>query len=103
MGMSESALQSAVTDLARRLGWLVYSIPDSRRATAKGYPDLTLVHSKTGRVLFREMKTDSGRITPEQHLWLRLLSLQGDAGVWRTQDLLSGSIKSVLQEERLVP
>lgn len=101
MSMSEAVLQKAVSDLAKWAGFLVYSIPDSRRATSAGYPDLTLCHTRTGRLIHVELKTDKGRISVEQHVWLRLLAMQGEAYVWREADWHSGTIRSVLAPERL--
>jgi hypothetical protein len=102
MGMSEKSLQRAVMDMARVYGFLVYHVPDSRHVTSAGFPDLVLLHTKTGRLLWVELKSDTGRIRPEQHLWINRLSMRHEVYVWRPTDLLSGSIKSVLQEERLV-
>ena len=99
--MNEAALQRAVIDLARWFGWLVWHDVDSRRNTA-GWPDLVLVHARTGRLVFAELKSQAGRIRPEQHLWLRLLGMRHEVYVWRPQDWDSGSIRSVLAAERQV-
>ena len=41
-----------------------------------------------GGVLFRELKTDTGRIRPEQATWLSRLQLAGaDADIWRPADM----------------
>jgi hypothetical protein len=48
-------------------------------------------------VLFRELKTQRGRVTAEQREWLHALLAAGqDAGVWRPEDLLSGRIQREL-------
>lgn len=97
MTVSERDLQSAVIGLARRLGWRVMHLHDSRRQVsggrvigdkdAKGWPDLTLVHPGRGRILFRELKSAKGRLTPEQTSWLDTLQACGlDAAVWRPAD-----------------
>ena len=75
----ERAFQRRIEQYARLRGWMAYSIPDSRRATERGYPDLTLVHPggppgpREPRVAWAEMKTDDGPIRPEQRAWLSAL------------------------------
>jgi hypothetical protein len=80
----ERDFQAAVCELAKTLGCLVYHTHDSRRSEA-GFPDLVIV----GRhgVMFRELKTATGRVTPEQDRWITFLA-RGDANVavWRPQD-----------------
>ena len=81
--MSEETLQAKVEDLAQRLGWRKYHTHDSRRSD-KGFPDLVLVHAGRGRVLYRELKKQTGRVTKEQKEWLADLTAAGqDAGLWR--------------------
>jgi hypothetical protein len=90
--MSEVTLQARVVAHARTLGWLVYHTYDSRRSQP-GFPDLVLVHETQGRLLYRELKTQRGRIRPEQLAWLRALGRAGqDAAVWRPLDLLNDTV-----------
>jgi hypothetical protein len=95
-GMTETELQNAVIDLAGRLGWLSYHTHDSRRSTA-GFPDLVLVHPTSGALIFAELKSATGRVTPEQDQWLRALALRGAAYVWRPEHLRDGTITRALQ------
>ena len=74
-------------DLARRLGWLEYHPYRSERSR-EGFPDLTLC--RTGpyvypRLIFAELKTETGRLTREQRSWLSALArMPGvEAYVWR--------------------
>jgi hypothetical protein len=94
--MKESYFQSQVILLARLHGWLVmhtraveirpgvWKTPLQGHA---GYPDLTLAH-KTRGVIFAELKSDIGRLSDKQELWLQTLC---DAGmehhVWRPKDI----------------
>ena len=81
---SEAAFQSTVIDLAKRLGLLVYHPRNSRR-DEPGFPDLVIVGTRGH--LFRELKTEKGRIRPEQDQWLGRLARSGaDAGIWRPSD-----------------
>lgn len=95
--MSEREFQGIVLELAQLHGFeLAYHTHDSRRS-APGFPDLVLVSSRRGRVLFRELKTDVGRISPQQRAWLTGLTAGGaDAGVWRPADLASGVVVAEL-------
>ena len=84
--MKEAQFQAAVTHAAQLLGWRVYSIPDSRRATSRGYPDLTLHHRAHGLV-FAELKTETGRRSTDQAAWLADLTHTGHrAYLWRPSD-----------------
>jgi hypothetical protein len=91
--LSESDWQAQVVHLARLKGWRVAHFRTSRTssggwatavaADGKGFPDLVL--SRRGRVLFRELKTDRGALTPEQKQWGETL---GDLfAVWRPRDI----------------
>lgn len=98
---SEEEFQSAVLQLAQFLGYQVrYHNPDSRRSQA-GFPDLVLASASRKRVLFRELKTDVGRVRPDQRVCLEILNLAGaDAAVWRPEDLRSGRIERELRGDK---
>jgi hypothetical protein len=80
--LPEHAWQSEVEELLRRGGWEYIHLRDSRRQCAIGWPDLFAV--KGDKAIAIELKTQRGRVTPEQARWLALLR---DAGiptyVWR--------------------
>jgi VRR-NUC domain len=91
---SEKEFQRAVIQLARLNGW---HFSDSRRQVrpgvfvgdkeAKGFPDLVLVRAQ--RLLFVELKSQDGRVKPEQQEALDLLSAVGggvEAHLWRPAD-----------------
>lgn len=79
--MTERQLLDAVRDACRWGALLCYHPFDSRRSEP-GYPDVTVVGPRG--VLFRELKSDRGRLTPEQRTWLdRLTEAGADADVWR--------------------
>lgn len=100
MKMSEAQLQNNVLDLARVHGWLSYHTYDSRRSQP-GFPDLVLVHPVAKRTLFRELKSDAGRVSPAQHTWIATLRAAGqDVGTWWPHDWHSGVIQSELNVGR---
>lgn len=73
--LSEREWQAQVVKAAEAFGWAVWYDTDSRRNRA-GWPDLTLlrVRGGQGRLLFLELKTERGRVRPEQREWLDALS-----------------------------
>lgn len=84
---TEQEFQETVLELAKWKRWpLAYHTFDSRRS-APGYPDLTLC--KPGRLLFLELKSATGKPTPEQLAWLGCLETvtRVDAMLARPADL----------------
>lgn len=89
--LTERRFQDQIVELARdHYGWLVvhYGGNQHRRAyyDATGFPDLLMI-SRDGRIMFRELKTDRGVLTPDQERWGRELGDRGvDHAVWRPDD-----------------
>jgi len=83
--LTEAHWQRRVTDFATLRGWLVY-YPLISRGSAPGWPDLTL--TRAGRLIFAELKIDTGRLTRDQQAWLdKLAACPGViAHVWRPAD-----------------
>jgi len=82
--VTERQLLDAVRDACKWSGLLVYHTHCSRRSEP-GYPDVT-VCGPSG-VIFRELKAERGRLTPDQRTWLdRLRQAGSDAAVWRPTD-----------------
>lgn len=80
---TERQFQAQVIALATRLGWKVYHTHDSRKSQP-GFPDLVLVREC---VLWVELKTNTGKLTPEQATWLSLLEHAGqETAIWRPRD-----------------
>lgn len=83
--MREKDFQSMIVKHAKQRGWLVYHTFDSRRSEP-GFPDLVLVRGETA--LFRELKTDTGKLTEPQKRWgAQLKKVNIDYAVWRPQQL----------------
>ena len=94
--MAEAELLEAVRRLAQMTGWLLFHCHDSRKSIGPGYPDCTLVSTRRPRVIFAELKTDTGRTTPAQDAWLGSLARAGaEVALWRPRDL--PDIAAVLQ------
>lgn len=93
--MSENEFLAAVREMAKFRGWLTYHTRRSKGSEA-GFPDLVLV--RRDRLLWRELKTQTGVVSKDQKAWIRALLMAGqDAGVWRPEDLLVGRVKEQLQ------
>jgi hypothetical protein len=79
----EKAWQAQVIELALLYGWFVYHTYDSQ----PGWPDLVLARPTTGELIFVELKTDVGRLSPAQRSWLRVLEdCNQEVHVWRPRD-----------------
>jgi hypothetical protein len=81
---TEKQFQGAVVELCRLRGYLTYHTNDSRRSDP-GFPDLVIVGH--GRVLYRELKREGGRVSPAQRVWIDWLERHGaDVAVWTPKD-----------------
>jgi hypothetical protein len=80
--MSEADFQKMVVDAAHGYGWKDFSLIQSAvisaktgklisMVTKKGWPDLVLVKGHT--MLMWELKSDTGKLSKEQHEWLTAL------------------------------
>ncbi len=77
-GHPEADFQQQIIELLHLNGWVVAHFRSARTgkgwvtpvaADGAGFLDLLAVHARPGRVLAIEVKTDSGRLTPEQQAW----------------------------------
>lgn len=81
---SERSWQGRVLERARQGRWRAYHTRYSIGSQA-GFPDLVLV--KPGRLIFAELKSDKGSLSPKQLEWVTLLLEAGqEVHVWRPQD-----------------
>lgn len=97
--VSEADFQVTVIKLAQYLGWKVAHFRGVRvlranggiryqtpvQGDGKGFPDLVLV--RRNRLIFAELKSDTGKLSPEQRQWLEALKATGaEVYVWRMSD-----------------
>lgn len=100
--MSETALQKAVLEIAKKAGWRVFHVRQGRAHwnLGSGYPDLTMVRYPGGRLVFAELKRETEQPDDRQSAWLMELrnAVNGETEVyvWRPSDLRTGLIKSLL-------
>lgn len=81
---SEQQFQDTIIALLKMLG-LKYYHPYRSTSSVEGWLDLTIVGRRG--VIFRELKTATGKVTDEQSRWVAALREAGqDADVWRPVD-----------------
>jgi hypothetical protein len=84
--ISEDALWEQLRSLAAMYGWRIYHTHDSRRSEP-GFPDVVAVHRDRG-FLVAELKSEKGRLSREQELWLSAFEEVGvETHVWRPAHL----------------
>lgn len=93
MTVTEAEFQAQVVHLAHVCGWRTMHVRHSigrgqswtTATSLAGWPDLALW--RPGQFLLRELKSDTGRVRPEQDEVLASLCAAGvDARVWRPKD-----------------
>ena len=98
--MSETELQDNILTLCPPAQFLPYHTYDSRHSH-KGFPDLVLASERQSRLIFAELKRESGRQSPDQAVWERVLRSIGiEFYLWRPRDWFDGTIRSVLLPPR---
>ena len=82
---SEKEFTQAVMDHARLQSWLAYHTYRSIKSEP-GYPDICAV--RPPRLIYAELKTETGKVSPAQAHWLDLLGkIPGvEVYMWRPRD-----------------
>lgn len=93
MTLTEAQWQTQVVGIARQYGWECFHAPDNkpgaggrRQTITPGWLDLAILgHS---RALFVELKSEKGRVRPEQVVVMQKLRAAGcEVSLWRPSDL----------------
>ena len=95
--LTETEFQRQVTDLAELFGWQWAHFRPAQTSRGwrtpvsgplgSGFPDLVLARARDRRLLFAELKTDRGRVTPDQERIHETLAAAGQpVNVWRPAD-----------------
>ena len=79
MKLTEFQFMDQVIDLARLRGWRIHHTRPARTKSGwhtpiqgdPGFPDLVL--ARKPRVIFAELKSEKGKVSSEQQLWLDIL------------------------------
>lgn len=89
--MSEAELMEQIRLLVTDLGLHAFHAADSRRSWGPGFPDLVICG--IGGTIFREVKTETGSLSPEQRRWGYVLQASGQRwAIWRPRHLIDGTI-----------
>jgi len=87
IALTEKDFESQIKDLARLFGWKYYHTWRSIHSPA-GFPDCVLV--RQSRIIFAELKSEKGKVSPAQQEWLDALGNVGDKDVqvylWHPSD-----------------
>ncbi len=105
--LSERDFQRQVTDLATMLGWQWVHFRPAQTSRGwrtpvsgslgAGWCDLVLVRVRDRRIVFVELKRETGIVSPEQQGVLRTLADAGqEVRVWRPSDMDSGEVTRAL-------
>lgn len=108
--MQEADWQRQITELAELLGWQWAHFRPAKTAKGwrtpvsgplgKGFPDLVLV--RASRIIFAEVKSDTGKTTPEQEAVLAAIwRTSNEAYIWRPCDW--EHVVAVLQGDAVQP
>lgn len=93
--ITEKQLREQIRDLTKIYGWRM-AFTQFSMMSPKGFPDLCLV--RPPRLIFAELKSEKGKTSPDQDLWLadlRAASPDGHDGtqffevyLWRPHDIV---------------
>jgi VRR-NUC domain len=88
----EKQLQKTMEEMLTFLGWLWFHAPDNRPINGRiqnikaGFPDLIAVRGT--RMVYIELKTMTGKVSPDQERWHTALRRAGaEVYVWRPCDV----------------
>lgn len=93
--MLEAQFQASVIQIAKINHWMVFHPAkmqgrDGAWRTAlsgnKGFPDLALAHKDRGFIL-AELKSETGKVSFEQQMWMTHLAPWAECYIWRPKDL----------------
>lgn len=91
--MTEAEFKNQVIELAKRYGWLIHHDLPAIRSNGSwatntqghaGFPDLVL--ARRGSVIFAELKSMTGKVTPGQTAWIK--QLEGDPDQLKNVDMI---------------
>lgn len=108
--MTEAALQAAILETAKLLGWRCAHFRAAMTskgwrtpvaADGAGFPDLVLCRGD--RLVFAELKSKRGVLSQAQRQWLAALDLTGaEVVVWTPGHWSAGVVEACLRAERRV-
>jgi len=94
--MTEAQFMQQIIDLSRLYGWRVAHFRPAMtrsgrwatpvQADGAGFPDLCMV--KRARLIFAEIKSDKGKLSPEQETWITELTncMRCEVYIWKPEN-----------------
>jgi len=70
INISEKEFTRTLIEYAEWRGWLVYHVFEQKhyaKRSSRGFPDLVMV--KNGKLIFAELKSETGKLTEHQEKW----------------------------------
>ena len=107
--LSEKDFEQIVLGMARAYGWFVAHFRPAQTAKGwrtpvsadgQGYPDLCLV--RDDRIVYVELKSDKGKLTEPQKVWLEMLQGTGKCEVYCWKPSQLDEIETSLNYNRVV-
>ncbi len=90
--ITERQYQTTIEQLLKATGWRYFHSPPNRPANGfvarmvRGWPDLFAIRGD--RAIAVELKTETGKTTPDQDAWLTELGSAGiETYIWRPRDI----------------
>jgi hypothetical protein len=91
--ITEADWQRKVEELLTQYGWLFYHAPDNRPGRSghvqnirAGFPDLVAVRGS--RIIYAELKRETGKQSPAQVIWQNRLEAAGaEYYLWKPSDV----------------
>lgn len=93
MAGPESAIEAAIRQWCRRQGHRAVKV-ESRME--RGIPD-RMVFLREGPIVFLEVKSKEGRLSPQQQKWIDFLTLRDEVAVVRSLDDAAEFIERILK------
>ena len=94
--MSEDELQEEIRALCASMHLSAQHVHDSRRCWLPGWPDLFIIGPRG--VLARELKSEDGKLSPDQRtVGAKLICAGVSWAVWRPRDLFAGVVAEQLE------
>jgi len=85
--VTERDLREQIRTLCKLFGWKMYFSWTSIHSP-RGFPDLVLANPEQKRVIYAELKSEKGAVTPDQQAWLDTLeACRQEVYLWRPRDI----------------
>lgn len=102
--LSERDLSKCIVKHAEKLYGYRHYHSWTSMYSPRGFPDLVLIRTEPARIIFAELKSAKGKLSPPQETWIaELREIAEQSGglmrvcVWRPDDWFSGAVDEELR------